>query len=197
MRGLGGVQGPNTGLSAEQAIQNLSDSFYTLFREEYQRPIANLFEPEPREESRGDDMDSGLIVRRSVRFEIVMPARVRVAPHHAEILNFTKGVCDDDRWIDVDVIDFAAGGLGFIIDVFLPRNVDLEIEVFDFHDKSNPPLLSCTLRVQRVLMTDRRPAYQIGCSFTDQDEESKAQVEALIEKLSGISEDAGTGADHA
>ncbi|MFG0245835.1 MAG: PilZ domain-containing protein [Phycisphaerales bacterium JB052] len=142
-------------------------------------------------------MDSGLIVRRSVRFEIAMPARIRVAPHHAEILNFSKGVCDEDRWIEVDVIDFAAGGLGFIIDVFLPRNVDLEIEVFDFHDKTNPPLLTSTLRVQRVLMTDRRPAYQIGCSFTDQNDESKAQVESLIEKLSGISDDAKTGGHHA
>ena len=134
-------------------------------------------------------MNSGLIVRRSVRFEISMPARVRVAPHHAEALKFTKGVCDDNRWIKVDVIDFAAGGLGFIADVFMPRNVDLEIEIFDFHDQSSPPLLNGLLRVQRVQMTDRRPAYQIGCSFIEQDETVKIQVESMIDRLSGMSEE--------
>ena len=63
--------------------------------------------------------DSGLIVRRSVRFEISLPARMRVAAHHADALSFAKGVCDEDRWIDVNIIDFAAGGLGFIAEVFV------------------------------------------------------------------------------
>ena len=47
--------------------------------------------------------DSGLIVRRSVRFEISLPGRVRVAPHHADALGFAKGVTGEDRWIEVDI----------------------------------------------------------------------------------------------
>lgn len=131
---------------------------------------------------------SGIIVRRSVRFEISMPGRFRVAPHHVEALSFVKGVCSDDRWIDVDVIDFAAGGLGFIAGVFLPRNVHLEIEIPDFQNDHGPVLLRCQLIVKRVQMTDRRPAYQIGCSFIDLDEHATGQVEHLLDRLSGLSE---------
>lgn len=138
-------------------------------------------------------MDSGLIVRRSVRFEISMPARVRVATHHAEALKFAKGVCDDNRWIEVDVIDFAAGGLGFIAEVFMPRNADLEIEIPDFHNDDQPPLLTAALRVQRVQMTDRRPAYQIGCSFVEPDDQATKQIANLVERMSGMSEVAEPG----
>ena len=142
-------------------------------------------------------MNSGLIVRRTERFEISIPARIRVAPHHAEAMNFVKGVGDDDRWIDVDVIDFAAGGLGFIVDVFMPRNVDLELLVPDFHEQGNMPILNCQIRVQRVQMTDRRPAYQIGCSFVNLDDGTTASIEAMISQLSGLSEENETGVDDA
>lgn len=133
--------------------------------------------------------DSGLIVRRSVRFEISLPARIRVAPYHAESMNFAKGVCGDDRWIDVDMIDFAAGGLGFITHVYLPRNVDLEIEIPDFQQANKAVILQGLMRVQRVQMTDRRPAYQIGCSFIDIDEGTNQQIDSFIDRLSGMSED--------
>lgn len=135
--------------------------------------------------------NSGLIVRRSVRFEISLPARIRVAPHHVEALNFAKGVCGDDRWIDVSVIDFAAGGLGFITEIFLPRNVDLEVEVPGFANNCDSVLLRCILQVKRVQMTDRRPAYQIGCSFINVDDDTTTQIESMLERLSGMSEEDG------
>lgn len=133
--------------------------------------------------------ESGLIVRRSERFEISLPARIRVASYHTEGLNFAKGVCNEDRWIDVDLIDFAAGGLGFITRIYLPRNVDLEIEIPDFHNGTHPAVLQSLVRVQRVQMTDRRPAYQIGCSFIDLNEETNQQIDSLIDRLSGLSGD--------
>lgn len=103
-------------------------------------------------------------------------------------MNFAKGVCGADRWIDVDLIDFAAGGLGFITHVYFPRNVDLELEIPDFQQANSPVLLNGLMRVQRVQMTDRRPAYQIGCSFINLDDTTNQQIDALIERLSGMSD---------
>lgn len=133
--------------------------------------------------------NSGLIVRRAVRFEISLPARIRVASYHIESMNFAKGVCGDDRWVEVDMIDFAAGGLGFVSPVYLPRNVDIEMEIPDFQETGQPVMLNCLMRVQRVQMTDKRPAYQIGCSFIELDDVANQQIDALIDRLSGMSAD--------
>lgn len=133
---------------------------------------------------------SGLIVRRSERFEISIPSRVRVAAYHAELLHFVKGVTDADRWIEVDLIDFATGGVGFIVDVFMPRNMDLELEIPDFDDpKGGEVMLRCRMKVKRVQMTDRRPAYQIGCSFIDLDDQVQESIDQLTARLRGMAED--------
>ncbi len=127
---------------------------------------------------------SGLIVRRSVRFEISLPARIRVAPHHADALNFAKGITDANRWIEVDVIDFAEGGLGFISPVFLPRNVEVEIEIPEHGPVNTEVLLGAYVRVQRIQMTDGRPGYKVGGAFKNLDERAQQQVEQVIARLS-------------
>lgn len=126
--------------------------------------------------------DSGLIVRRSVRFEISLPARMRIAAHHADAISFAKGVCGENRWIDISVIDFAEGGLGFMTDVFLPRQVDLEIEIPS--GSGEEIYLNCQLRVQRVQMTDRRPGYKIGGAFINLVPETEAQIESMLDRMS-------------
>lgn len=126
--------------------------------------------------------DSGLIVRRSVRFEISLPARMRIAAHHADAISFAKGVCGENRWIDISVIDFAEGGLGFMTDVFLPRQVDLEIEIPS--GSGEEVYLNCQLRVQRVQMTDRRPGYKIGGAFINLVPETEAQIESMLDRMS-------------
>ncbi len=126
--------------------------------------------------------DSGLIVRRSVRFEISLPARMRIAAHHADAISFAKGVCGENRWIDISVIDFAQGGLGFMTDVFLPRQVDLEIEIPS--GSGEEIYLNCELRVQRVQMTDRRPGYKIGGAFINLVPETEAQIESMLDRMS-------------
>lgn len=139
--------------------------------------------------------NSGLIVRRSERFEISLPARVRVAGHHTDQLSFAKGVAGSDRWVEISIVDFASGGMGFVAGVFMPRNLDLELEIMDFQDPEAPPLLSCTMKIKRVQMTDRRPAYQIGCSFIEVDEEIRGQIDALIAKLRGLADTATEGGE--
>jgi hypothetical protein len=134
--------------------------------------------------------NSGLIVRRTERFEISIPARVRVAMQHVDAVQFAKGVTDSDRWMNIDVVDFSGGGVGFVTDLFFARSLDVEIEIPALGDSGGESLLKCYLRVKRVQMTDRRPAYLIGCAFTNVDEEIQSAIDALLELLRGQSDDA-------
>lgn len=127
---------------------------------------------------------SGLIVRRSVRHEIVLPARVRVAPEHAEDIRFAKGVTDQDGWIDCDLVDFAAGGAGFVATAFFPRGCVIEMQIPTSGDEGQPPFV-CRARVMRIQMTDRRPAYLVGTAFVDMTEDQDAAVSALLDRLDG------------
>lgn len=130
---------------------------------------------------------SGLIIRRSVRHEIVLPAKVRVAPDHADAVRFAKGVTDSDGWIAVDLVDFASGGAGFISGVYLPRGVVLELRIPASDPAGAPPLVSTRTRVVRVQMTDRRPAYLIGVAYLNPDDASIEQINAMLARLEGDS----------
>jgi hypothetical protein len=128
---------------------------------------------------------SGLIIRRSVRHEIVLPARVRVAPDHAETVRFAKGVTDADGWILVDLVDFASGGAGFISGVYLPRGVVLELRIPPPDAPDGPVLVSTRTRVVRVQMTDRRPAYLVGVAYLNPDDASIVQINAMLARIEG------------
>ena len=136
--------------------------------------------------------NSGLIVRRSERFEISIPARVRISAINAENVLFAKGVTDADRWVQVDIVDFAQGGVGFVSDLFFARGVNLDLEIRLNEDTNSDPMLQTHMMVKRVQMTDRRPAYLIGCSFVDSDEQTQESISELLFRLSG---DANAGND--
>jgi len=130
--------------------------------------------------------NSGLIVRRSERFEISLPARVRVGMRDLDTVQLAKGVADPDRWINVDVVDFAEGGVGFVSDVFCARGLSLDLEVPSFDSEGDEALLSCSIQIQRVQMTDRRPAYLIGCSFIELDDETRSTIDSIISRFLGL-----------
>ncbi|MBL4697207.1 MAG: PilZ domain-containing protein [Phycisphaerales bacterium] len=141
---------------------------------------------------------SGLIVRRTERFEISLPARVRVASGCMDIVQFAKGIANDERWIEVDVVDFAQGGIGFVSDIFFARSLDLEIEVPNFQDPDAELIIQCEMQVKRVQMTDRRPAYLIGCAFIGLDDDKKSSIENMIDRLRGMADtDQNDGDSHA
>lgn len=141
---------------------------------------------------------SGLIVRRTERFEISLPAKVRVAMNHIEMVQFAKGVAGDDRWIDVDVVDFSEGGVGFVSDIFFARSLDLELLIPENAESGSAEMLQCQMQVKRVQMTDRRPGYLIGCSFVSLDNEHRDSIETLISRLLGDSDAVDLdGGDHA
>lgn len=128
---------------------------------------------------------SGLIIRRSVRHEIVLPAWVRIAPEHAESVRYAKGVTDPEGWLAVDLVDFASGGAGFISSVYLPRGAIVQVRIPSPDSEGGVPLVNIRCRVMRVQMTDRRPAYLVGVAYMDTDDANLAQIDAMIALIEG------------
>lgn len=132
-----------------------------------------------------------LIVRRTQRYDIVLPARFVVDDEHLDRVRYSgRG---RDGWIDADVMDFGAGGVGFMCEVFIPRKALLRIRIFPPGsnlsdqpiDEEQIPLLEGTVRVQRVVMTDRRPGYLVGTSFTEPNQKLDRQIDEMLELLKG------------
>lgn len=128
---------------------------------------------------------SGLSVRRSARYEVALPGRVRIAAEHRSIVRFAPSSGARDGWIPVDIIDVGTGGVGLFSPIFLPRNADADLEILG-HQERGGVLLACRSRVQRVVMTDRRPAYLLGLAFVGQSPETVKKISDLLNALEGI-----------
>ena len=131
------------------------------------------------------------IVRRSVRYDVSIRAAISVLPEHAGLVRFAGGSGARDGWVDVDLVDFSSSGVGLMSAVFIPRRTLLMARLYG-PGGSTQVIVEAPLRVQRVCMTDRRPAYLIGTSFTDPPPESVDQINRLLALLAGP-EDAATG----
>lgn len=121
--------------------------------------------------------EKGLIVRRYERHELVLPAIVSVAPEHQSLVRFNSAVCERDGWIPATLTDISPGGLGLMTQVFLPRMSLIRVRVLRGHDEAQ--VLDVKVRVQRVIMSDRRPAYLVGTAFVEVSEEQKAIIESI------------------
>ena len=128
---------------------------------------------------------SGLMMRRSEWHDIALPAKVRVAQEHREAVVYAKGITDENGWLQVELVDFSMGGFGFATPYFFPRGVNLEIRISSPVVGDDRVLLDCVIRVMRVQMTDRRPAYMCGASFSEMNDELEARVQALLDVLDG------------
>lgn len=123
---------------------------------------------------------AGLFVRRAARHEVCLTIRFRIAPEHDEAVRFTSASGHRDGIIEADVVDLGFGGVGFVSSVFLPKNAHLIAEVFPLGEGQVEPLFQAQLKVMRVLMTDRRPAYLVGTSFLTMDDGLRRAVAGVI-----------------
>src|SRR5262245_23269749 len=119
-----------------------------------------------------------MVVRRSVRHDIALRAGVVIAGTHAGVVRFSSGAGGPDGRIGVDVVDVSTGGVGVMSPVFIPRKTLLTLAVYGLTPDS-PPITTVMCRVQRVTMTDARPAYLLGLAFERMSNVTTAQVDAL------------------
>jgi hypothetical protein len=93
-------------------------------------------------------------------------------------------------WVEGDLVDFGDGGVGVLCGVYFPKGCRLEAEFHGLDGRDKPALLSVMLLVQRVVMTDRRPAYLIGGAFVDPDAIARAAIREIARRL-GAAEEVG------
>jgi len=134
------------------------------------------------------DQQPHVIVRTSVRHDLCLRGLVKFVPEGAGGVRLSTAAGAKDGWVDVDVVDLASGGLGFISTVFFPRRSLMKLRVMG-PGEGSPVVLEAAVRVQRVHMTDRRPAYLLGCSFDSLSDAERGQLDSLFAALSGGARD--------
>jgi len=112
---------------------------------------------------------TGLNVRRQVRHEMFLPAAIRVAKEHSTQVRLAPGVADEEGWVDASLVDFSLGGMGLIASAFFPMRCAVEVRVYSVDTLDQKVLLGVPGRIQRIVMTDGRPAYLLGISFQGDD----------------------------
>ncbi len=128
---------------------------------------------------------NGLSVRRSARHEVALTGRVRITAEHRSVVRFAPSSGARDGWIEVDVVDVGTGGVGLFSPIFLPRHADADLEIFGKGGAEDGVLLACRSRVQRVVMTDRRPAYLVGLAFVGHSPETVKKISDLLAVFDG------------
>jgi hypothetical protein len=126
---------------------------------------------------------SGLIVRQARRFEIVLPAAVRVASQDAAVLRLGQGVTSNEGWVEMDVCDVAQGGVGLVGTQYFPRGLHVVIRVYPPEGRHADPLFEVPARVMRVRMTDGRPGYMLGTAVVDAPDNARLAITRLLDAI--------------
>ncbi len=122
--------------------------------------------------------DSGLRVRQHHRREIELPVEFVVAEEYREQLRFSaKSSAINDHSLRGTSVDISPGGMGFTSRLFLPRQCEGSLRVFDPTPvgmrADGTPILEVAfeqrVKVRRVQMTSHEPTYFIGVSFAEPD----------------------------
>ena len=133
-------------------------------------------------------VEKDLMVRRHERHELVLPAILSVAPEHKSLVRFNPSICERDGWVPATLTDISPGGLGLITHVFIPRMSLVRVRIM--RGEGERQVLDVKVRLQRVCMTDRRPAYLLGTAFFELSDEQRSVVQAITAELDGVQKSA-------
>ena len=130
-------------------------------------------------------IEEALSFRRSSRFDLYVPARVSIARAHAPIVKLSAQTGSRTDKIVADLVDYSTGGLGLVTGVFIPRRTLLAVELLERGAEPGEAeaFAQVTVRVQRVIMTDRRPAYLLGTEFVTSSAAEATAMYALLDML--------------
>jgi hypothetical protein len=126
------------------------------------------------------------IVRNSSRIDVSLRGLLQIAPESAAAVSFARAAGLKDGRVEVDVVDLSRGGVGVVSLHFVPRRCRVLVSIFGaVHGAA--PIATVPCNVQRVCMTDRRPAYLIGAAFEDLTPALQANVNELLSLFEGTS----------
>lgn len=99
-----------------------------------------------------------LNVRQHTRYACSVPAKVRIGAASADRVRLSKLALGGGSWLQATAVDLSQRGVGLRTSVFLPMNATVLIQL----TMSDGTIKELTARVARVIMSDRKPTYQIG-----------------------------------
>ncbi len=114
-----------------------------------------------------------------------MRAEISISPTQSSLVKFASAAGAREGWLEADVLDVSSGGLGLVTRLFIPRRALARVRLYT-NDGGTESVLECQVRVQRVIMTDRRPAYLLGTSFESL---TAAEIQALDQLLDRLNAD--------
>lgn len=121
-----------------------------------------------------------LVVRQHERLNCALSAEATIAPEHQGPIVLSPLAADNTGKFSPIVVDISRGGIGLKSKVFLPKQAHLNVTITD--PVVGTPI-SATVRVQRVIMTDRTPTYELGTAFVDPSAALLQAVAAAVAKI--------------
>lgn len=121
-----------------------------------------------------------LVVRQHERLTCALTSEAAVASEHQGSISLTPLAADATGTFTPTVTDISRGGIGLRSRVFLPKQAHLTVTITDPALESP---ITATVRVQRVVMTDRTPTYELGTAFVDPSPSLTQAVAAAVARL--------------
>jgi hypothetical protein len=122
------------------------------------------------------------IIRKVERFDVSIAAQIGPVAAHTSVVRLSPAAGAKDDWIECNCVDLSLAGAGFFTTVFLPRLTRLRIKLYSAGETPHV-VLACEAAVRRCVMTDRRPAYHLGCAFVDLSEEQQRQLDLVLSQV--------------
>lgn len=122
--------------------------------------------------------------RQHERHELVLPIRLSPSEHAGQQVRFRTRASTNKYDFEGDLIDLSRGGVGFMCHHYLPKGTRVDLRVCGLDGDPTRAILVARGRVQRVRMTDSRPAYLIGAAFIDSDAVFEHDLGLLLNRLS-------------
>ena len=118
---------------------------------------------------------SDLSVRQHERHACDVPVRIFASGSSAEVVRLTRVGAEGAA---ARIVDYSKGGIGLRSPVYFPLTCNIRLRLM-----TPAASVDVDLRVQRVTMVDRTPAYYVGTSF---DSATPAQQDAVARLLAAL-----------
>jgi hypothetical protein len=122
--------------------------------------------------------ETDLTIRRSERTDVAYFGLICIRDDAAAQVSIPPALGAGDGWFSIDIIDMSTQGLGAMSEIFIPRRAAASIRLFNSTDIGEP-ICEVNAVVQRIIMTDRRPAYLLGLAFQDPDPQVLSTISTL------------------
>lgn len=123
-----------------------------------------------------------LAVRGYERYQCNLISLVRVESEHAKLIRVDKSAPGAGGPATVHIVDLSMGGVGLRSPLFFPLSTKLVLSI-------HPPealgidAVEVGLRVQRVIMLDRTPAYYLGTAYDNLTPKQSELISGMLADL--------------